>query len=99
VNKVIPTVGRLLIRRDAQPEPSKIIHTLDRHRERAMSGVVVAAGANTTIEAGTRVVMTRYQGGGLRIDNVEHLLIEEDQIGGIIASEETMITESRPQGV
>jgi chaperonin GroES len=94
--KVRPLQDRLVIRRVDEEEKTKgglIIP--DTAKERPLEGEVIAVGAGKRTEDGTlvaldvqqgdRVLFGKYAGTEIKIDGVEHLIMREDEILGIIA--------------
>jgi chaperonin GroES len=93
--KVRPLQDRLIIRRVDEEEKTKgglIIP--DTAKERPLEGEVIAVGAGKRTEDGTlvpldvkqgdRVLFGKYAGTEIKIDGVEHLIMREDEILGVI---------------
>jgi chaperonin GroES len=93
--KVRPLQDRLIIRRVDEEEKTKgglIIP--DTAKERPLEGEVIAVGAGKRTEDGTlipldvkqgdRVLFGKYAGTEIKIDGVEHLIMREDEILGIV---------------
>jgi chaperonin GroES len=93
--KVRPLQDRLIIRRVDEEEKTRgglIIP--DTAKERPLEGEVIAVGAGKRTEDGTlipldvkqgdRVLFGKYAGTEIKIDGVEHLIMREDEILGII---------------
>ena len=66
----------------------------DSAKEKPVEGVVVAVGTgkvldngtklNLTVKAGNKVLFNKYAGTEIKIANVEHIIMREDDILGII---------------
>lgn len=92
---VRPLQDRLLVRRVEQVETTKgglIIP--DAAKERPLEGQVIAIGAGKRLDDGTlvaldvkagdRVLFGKYAGTEIKVDGVEHLILREDEVLGII---------------
>jgi chaperonin GroES len=93
--KVKPLNDRLLVVRVEEEQKTKGgIIIPDTAKEKPMEGKVVATGpgkrdekGNRTpldIKAGDRVLFSKYAGTEIKIDDVEHLFMREDDILGVI---------------
>ena len=93
--KFKPLHDRILVRRVQEQEERKFgIIIPDTAREKPMEGKVIAVGAGRTndegkrlpleVKAGDRVLFGKYAGTEIRLDNVEHVIIKEDDVLGIV---------------
>jgi chaperonin GroES len=93
--KVRPLQDRVLIRRVAEEEKTKGgIIIPDSAKEKPAEGEVVAVGSGKVtdkgqvraldVKKGDRVLFGKYSGNEIKIDGVEHLILKEDEILGII---------------
>jgi chaperonin GroES len=93
--KFKPLRDRLLIRR-IEPEENKKggIIIPDTAREKPMEGKVVAVGSGRLddkgkripmeVKKGDRVLIGKYAGTEVKLDEVEHVILKEDDVLGII---------------
>ena len=92
---VRPLQDRLLVRRVEQVETTKgglIIP--DAAKERPLEGQVIAVGSGKRLDDGTlvaldvkagdRVLFGKYAGTEIKVDGVEHLILREDEVLGIV---------------
>ncbi len=90
-----PLHDRILVRRLEEEEKTKGgIIIPDSAKEKPMEGEVIAVGNGKKTEegklvaldvkAGDRVLFSKYAGTEVKIDDVEHLIMREDDILGII---------------
>ena len=93
--KIKPLNDRVLILRIGEEEKtSGGIIIPDTAKEKPLEGKVVAAGPGRTdengkvipldIKKGDRVLFGKYAGTEIKIDGVEHLIMKEDDILGVI---------------
>jgi chaperonin GroES len=93
--KVRPLQDRILVRRVAEEEKTKGgIIIPDSAKEKPAEGEVVSVGAGKAnekgvvrpldVKAGDRVLFGKYSGNEIKIDGVEHLLLREDEVLGVI---------------
>jgi chaperonin GroES len=93
--KVRPLYDRVIIRRVAEEEKTKGgIIIPDSAKEKPSEGEVVAAGNGKVDDKGTlrplnvkkgdRILFGKYSGSEIKIDGVDHLIVREDDILGII---------------
>lgn len=93
--KVRPLQDRLLVRRIEEQERTKgglIIP--DTAKERPLEGEVLAIGSGKRLEDGTlvpldvkkgdRVLFGKYSGTEIKVDGVEHLILREEEVLGVI---------------
>ena len=93
--KVTPVHDRLLVRRieDKVQDKGGIVIP-DSAREKSMEAQVIAAGSGRVVEGGKkvplevrvgdRVLLGRYAGSEVKIDDKEHVIVREDEVLGII---------------
>ena len=93
--KVRPLQDRILIRRVAEEEKTKGgIITPDPAKEKPAEGEVIAVGngkANDKgvvrpliVKKGDRILFGKYTGSDIKIDGVDHLILREDDVLGVI---------------
>jgi chaperonin GroES len=93
--KIRPLQDRILIKRVAEEEKTKGgIIIPDSAKEKPSEGEVVAVGAGKANEKGVvrpidlkkgdRILFGKYSGNEVKIDGVEHLLLREDEVLGVI---------------
>ena len=94
--KVRPLHDRLVVRRVEEKETAKGgIIIPDTAKEKPLEGKVVAVGSGRLdddgkrialeVKAGDRVLIGKYTGTEVRIDDVEHVIVREEEILGIIS--------------
>ena len=92
---VRPLQDRLVVKRLAEEEKTKGgIIIPDTAKEKPIEGEVIAVGNGKVLEdgkqrpldvkAGDRVLFGKYSGTEIKIDGVEHLILREDEVLGII---------------
>ncbi|HBB18212.1 MAG: co-chaperone GroES [Syntrophus sp. RIFOXYC2_FULL_54_9] len=93
--KIRPLQDRVIVKRVEEEGKTKGgIIIPDTAKEKPVEGIVVAVGKGKTAEdgklikldvkAGDRILFAKYSGTEVKIDGVEHLIIREDDILGII---------------
>ena len=93
--KVRPLQDRVLIRRVAEEEKTKGgIIIPDSAKEKPAEGEVIAVGNGKyddkgtlrplNVKKGDRVLFGKYSGNEIKIDGVDHLILREDDILGVI---------------
>jgi chaperonin GroES len=93
--KVQPLHDRVLLKRVETKEQKKGgIIIPDTAKEKPMEGKVIAVGAGRIEKDGTRVALEvkvgdtvlfgKYAGTEIKIDDVEHVIVREDEVLGII---------------
>jgi chaperonin GroES len=93
--KVRPLQDRLVVKRLAEEEKSKGgIIIPDTAKEKPIEGEVIAVGSGKVLEggkvrpldvkAGDKVLFGKYAGTEIKVDGVEHLILREDEVLGII---------------
>jgi chaperonin GroES len=92
---VRPLQDRLLVRRVDEVETTKGgIIIPDSAKERPLEGKVVAVGAGKRLEdgqlvaldvkAGDRILFGKYAGTEIKVEGVDHLILREDEVLGVI---------------
>jgi chaperonin GroES len=93
--KIRPLQDRLVVKRLAEEEKTKGgIIIPDTAKEKPIEGEVIAVGNGKVTEEGKlvpldvkqgdRVLFGKYSGTEIKIDGVEHLILREDEVLGII---------------
>ncbi len=93
--KIRPLQDRLVVKRLAEEEKTKGgIIIPDTAKEKPVEGEVIAVGNGKFNDEGTvrpldvkqgdRVLFGKYSGTEIRIDGVDHLILREDEVLGII---------------
>ena len=94
--KVKPLNDRVLVKRMEPEEKVKGgIIIPDTAKEKPLEGKVVAVGAGRVdengkrvpmeVKSGDRVLIGKYAGTEIKIDDVEHVIVKEDEILGIVS--------------
>lgn len=93
--KVKPLYDRLLVKRVEEKEQVRGgIIIPDSAKEKPMEGKVIAAGSGKVakdgkrtpleVKVGDRVLFGKYAGTEIKIDDVEHVILREDEVLGIV---------------
>ena len=93
--KVRPLQDRVLIRRVAEEEKTKGgIIIPDSAKEKPIEGEVIAVGNGKVqedgklrpldVKAGDRILFGKYSGNEIKLDGVDHLILREDDILGVL---------------
>ena len=93
--KIRPLQDRIIVRRIEEEEKTKGgIIIPDSAREKPMEGEIIAVGSGKVLDNGTkqpmevkagdRVLFGKYSGTEVKIEGVDHLIMREDDILGII---------------
>ena len=93
--KVKPLLNRVLIKQlEADEKMKGGIIIPDTAKEKPMEGKVIAVGAGRLdddgkripmeVKAGDRILFAKYAGTEIKIDDVQHIILKEDEILGII---------------
>jgi chaperonin GroES len=93
--KVRPLQDRVLVRRVAEEEKTKGgIIIPDTAKEKPAEGEVVAVGNGKaddkgkvrplSVKKGDRVLFGKYSGNEIKVDGVDHLILREDDILGVL---------------
>jgi len=83
--KIRPLQDRVVIKRVKEEEKTKggiIIPEIA--KEKPVEGEVIAVGTTQSIKVGDKVLFGRYMGAEILINDVEHLIMREDDILGVI---------------
>ena len=94
--KIRPLHDRVLVKREEEEEKSRGgIIIPDSAKEKPMRGRIISAGAgkmmkngdvrSLTVKEGDIVLYSKYAGTEVKLDGVEHLIMREDDILGIIS--------------
>jgi chaperonin GroES len=95
--KIRPLADRIVVKRTKEEEKTKGgIIIPDTAKEKPIEGVVVAVGAGkllkdgklrpVDVKAGDRVLFGKYSGTEVKLDGVEHVLLREDEILAVYAT-------------
>ncbi len=93
--KIRPLQDRILVRRVQEEEKTKGgIIIPDTAKEKPIEGEIVAVGTGKVLDsgkhvaldvkAGDRILFGKYSGNEIQVDGVEHLILREDEILGIV---------------
>lgn len=93
--KIRPLHDRILVKRiEAETRTKGGLYIPDSAKEKPIEGEVIAVGAGKTgddgkvvalaVKAGDRILFGKYSGTEVKIDDVEHLIIREEDILGVI---------------
>ena len=93
--KVKPLYDRVLVKREESGETRKGgIIIPDTAKEKPLEGKVIAVGSGKVddsgksikmeVKKGDRVLIGKYAGNEIKIDDVEHVIVREDEILGIV---------------
>ena len=93
--KIRPLQDRIIVKRIEEEEKTKGgIIIPDSAKEKPMEGEVISVGSGKVLENGTkqapevkagdRVLFGKYSGTEVKIDGIEHLIMREDDILGVI---------------
>jgi len=93
--KVRPLQDRLLVKRVEEQERTKGgIIIPDTAKERPLEGEVIAIGNGKRLEDGTlvpldvkkgdRVLFGKYSGTEIKVDGIDHLILREEEVLGVI---------------
>ena len=93
--KIRPLQDRLVVKRVEEEEKTKGgIIIPDSAKEKPIEGEVVAVGTGKVLEdgkvrpldvkAGDRILFGKYSGTEIKLDGVEHLILREEEVLGVI---------------
>jgi len=93
--KIRPLQDRILVRRVKEEEKTKGgIIIPDTAKEKPVEGEIVAVGTGKVLEggkvrpldvkAGDRILFGKYAGNEITVDGVEHLILREEEILGVV---------------
>ena len=94
---VRPLGDRILVRRVEEAEKTRGgIIIPDSAKERPLEGKVIAVGSGKRLEdgqivkldvkAGDRILFGKYAGTEIKVDGVDHIIVREDEVLGVIES-------------
>jgi len=94
--KIRPLADRLVVKRIPQEEKTKGgLFIPDTAKEKAVEGLVVAAGAGKVqkngkvralaVKSGDRVLFGKYSGNEVKIDGTEHVILTEDDVLAVLS--------------
>jgi chaperonin GroES len=82
--EIRPLQDRIIVKRIEEEAKTKGgIIIPDTAKEKPMEGEVIAVGTGK-IKKGDKVLFSKYAGTDIKIDGVEHLIMKEDDILGVI---------------
>ncbi len=93
--KIRPLQDRILVKRVQEEERTKGgIIIPDTAKEKPVEGEVIAVGSGKVsdkgevrpleVKKGDRILFGKYSGNDIKIDGVEHLILREDEVLGVI---------------
>ena len=92
--KIRPLQDRIIVKRVEEEKTKGGIIIPDTAKEKPIEGKVIAAGNGKVLEdgkvrpldikAGDRVLFSKYAGTEIKLDGVEHLIMREEDILGVI---------------
>jgi chaperonin GroES len=93
--KVRPLQDRIVVKRIAEEErTSGGLYIPDNAKEKPSQGEVIAVGNGKVLDngkvktldvkVGDRIMFGKYSGSEIKIDGVEHLILREDEVLGVI---------------
>jgi chaperonin GroES len=96
--KVRPLQDRILVRRVPEEEKTKGgIIIPDSAKEKPSEGEVVAVGSGKVddkgkvraveVKKGDRILFGKYSGSEIKLDGIEHVILREDEVLGVIETE------------
>lgn len=93
--KVKPLHDRILVKRIEEEKMKGGIFIPDNAKEKPLEGRVVAVGAGRlddngkriplSVKIGDRVLIGKYAGTEIKIEDVEHVIVREEEVLGVIA--------------
>ncbi|MBL0220761.1 MAG: co-chaperone GroES [Myxococcales bacterium] len=94
---VRPLQDRILVRRTEEVEKTRGgIIIPDSAKERPLEGSVIAVGSGKRLEDGTlvkldvkagdRILFGKYAGTEIKVDGIDHIIIREDEVLGVLES-------------
>ena len=93
--KVRPLYDRILVKRvEEEQKTAGGLYIPDTAKEKPQQGVIVAVGQGKLqddgslrkleVKAGDKILFAKYSGSDIKMDGVEHLILREDDILGVI---------------
>ncbi|MCO4771247.1 MAG: co-chaperone GroES [Deltaproteobacteria bacterium] len=96
--KVTPLADRVLVKRvESENKTKSGLFIPDSAKEKPAEGLVLAVGSGKSLDDGTRAELTvkegdrvlfgKYSGTEIKIEGIEHLILREDDILGIVSED------------
>ena len=96
--KIRPLQDRILVKRiEAETKTKGGIIIPDSAKEKPIEGLVVAVGSGKVgddgkarpieVKAGDKILFGKYSGTEVKIDDIEHLIIREEDVLGVISAD------------
>lgn len=93
--KIRPLQDRILVKRvEAEAKTASGIIIPDNAKEKPMEGEVIAVGNGKVlddgnlrkpdVQVGDKVLFSKYAGSEVKLDSVEHIILKEDDILGVV---------------
>jgi chaperonin GroES len=93
--KVRPLYDRILVKRvEEETKTAGGLFIPDTAKEKPQQGVIVAVGSGKLqddgalrkleVKAGDKILFAKYSGSDIKMDGVEHMILREDDILGVI---------------
>jgi chaperonin GroES len=93
--QIRPLYDRILVKRiEEQQKTAGGLHIPDSAKEKPLEARVIAVGSGKVqedgslrkldVKAGDKVLLSKYSGNEIRIDDVEHLILREDDVLAVI---------------
>ena len=93
--KVRPLYDRILVKRvEEETKTAGGLYIPDTAKEKPQQGVIVAVGKGKLqddgslrkleVKAGDKILFAKYSGSDIKMDGVEHMILREDDILGVI---------------
>ena len=93
--KVRPLYDRILVKRvEEESKTAGGLFIPDSAKEKPQQGVIVAVGSGKLLDdgslrkldvkAGDKILFAKYSGSDIKMDGVEHMILREDDILGVI---------------
>lgn len=93
--KIRPLQDRILVKRlESEEKTASGIIIPENAKEKPMEGEVIAVGSGKTLDdgkvrkpdvkPGDRVLFSKYAGSEVKVDGIEHLILREDDLLGVL---------------
>jgi len=93
--KIRPLYDRILVKRvEEETKTAGGLYIPDTAKEKPQQGIIAAVGSGKLqddgtlrkleVKAGDKILFAKYSGSDIKIDGVEHLILREDDILGVI---------------
>lgn len=93
--KIRPLQDRILVKRvEAEAKTASGIIIPDNAKEKPMEGEVIAVGNGKVlddgnlrkpdVQVGDKVLFSKYAGSEVKLDSIEHIILKEDDILGVV---------------